>query len=316
MSPNITAQINYLLKITDNVGLIEHCRLDEPNYTEGYCVDDNARALQVCLRLKSQFSVLESVFPIYFNFLKSAIKKDGLYNDLNHDKSWQKTFEKNGEHLGRALAALGEANSSHLFDQIYLSVNTKTSHHLRTFAQIILGLQYYRSQDIKLFADLLVSAYLKEKTLSWNWFESEFSHDNARLPLALLIAFQVTPNPQYLKIALKSLDFLTQKTFDNLLHCFVFPIDKNFFGQQPIEAGSLVEVYVKAFQITQNSKYKSLALTAFDWYHGQNILKVSLINPKTGGIYDGLEKNGVNLNQGAESVLSYLLAYHALQQLG
>ena len=332
MSQNAQKQVDYLLKLTDNIGIIEHCRLNKPDYIEGYCVDDNARALQVCLRLKQSYPVLNKVLPIYFDFLKSALKKDGLYNDLNSDHTWQKNFEINSEHYGRSLAALGEtiefepnlsSQTTKFFDQIYSSFTQKSSPHLRVSAQIILGLKYYRSEEIKPWADLLVNQYLKEKTRSWHWFEPLLSYDNGRLPLALLTAYQITSKPPYLQIALESLDFLTKTTFDKKLDCFVFPgnqgwIDKKgyktIFDQQPIEAGSITESYCLAYKITKKIKYKNLALKSFAWYSGKNILNVSLINPLTGSIYDGLTKNGVNLNQGAESVLSYLLAYSTLLQ--
>lgn len=321
MKPNTTKQINYLLKLTDKIGLIEHSSFDKPNLAEGYCVDDNARGLQVCLKFRHQYPVLKNVLPIYFNFINLAFQNGQLFNDLNPDLSWQKKTDINNEHYGRTLAALGETirfepiftvKATILFDKIYSSFTQKNSPFPRVSAQIILGLKYYHSEDIKIWADSLVKQYLKQKSDSRQWFEPQLSYDNSRLPLALLTAYQIIPDSRYLQIALKSLDFLTKHTFNNKLDYFVFPGNNGVFGQQPIEAGSAVEAYSLAFQITSDKKYKTLAQKAFDWYHGQNILNVSLINPKTGGIYDGLEKNGPNLNQGAESVLSYLLAFDAI----
>ncbi|MFA6007832.1 MAG: hypothetical protein WC784_04295 [Candidatus Shapirobacteria bacterium] len=322
MSSNVRKQINYLLKITDKTGIIEHCLLDKPDYIEGYCVDDNARALQVCLRLKNNYPILEKVLPTYFNFLKSAFQNGQLQNDLNSDLTWQKNFEINGEHYGRTLAALGEVNDKKLFDQIYSSLNCQSSPYPRVSAQIICALKYRHSTDIKLWADSLVNQYLKENTNSWHWFESLISYDNARLPLALLTAYQVTKNSQYLQIALDSLDFLTELTFNTKLDCFIFPGNRgwftksgqrNIFDQQPLEAGSAVETYSLAFQITKNKKYYDLAQKSFAWYSGKNVLKANMIDSQSGGIYDGFNSQKVNQNQGAESILSYLLAYNALE---
>ncbi len=47
---------------------------------------------------------------------------------------------------------------------------------------------------------------------------------------------------------------------------------------------------------------------AFNWFLGNNRLNHIVYNPCTGGCYDGLEEFHVNLNQGAESTLSYLMA--------
>lgn len=321
MNQNIKKQIDYLLKLTNKTGLIEHCIFDKPDYLEGYTVDDNARALQICLRFKDQYPILEKFLPVYFNFLKSALKDGVLYSDLNSDLSWENNFELNGEHYGRTLAALGEIGNKDLFDQIYKSFITKTSPHQRVLGQIILGLKYYHSEDIKIWADLLVEQYLKEKTDSWRWFESILSYDIGRLPIALLTAYEITNDIKYLEISLESLDFLTEITFDKKLDCFVFPGNngwitkdgtKAIFDQQPIEAGSATEAYSLAFKITKNKKYQDLALKAFSWYGGNNIIKANMIDPKTGGIYDGFNENEKNLNQGAESVLSYLLAYSTI----
>ena len=48
--------------------------------------------------------------------------------------------------------------------------------------------------------------------------------------------------------------------------------------------------------------------TAFNWFLGNNHLHQIIYNPITGGCYDGLEEANVNLNQGAESTVSYLMA--------
>jgi len=327
---NVKQQIDYLIKLTDNIGIIEHC-LDRPDYTEGYCVDDNARALQVSLRFRHQFPLLETVIPVYFNFLKSALKKDGFYNDLNSDLIWKKNFQIGGEHYGRALAALGEmikfdsyfnVEATQLFNKIYLSFNKKTSIYTRVSAQVIMGLKYYRPEEIQLWADSLVDQYLKEKTQHLKWFEPLLSYDNSRLPMGLLTAYQITGNNQYLRIALESLDYLTEVTFNKKLNCFVFPGNqgwftksgsRNIFDQQPIEAGSTTEGLCLAFQITHNKKYQDLALKAFSWYSGKNILKANMVNPKTGGIHDGFNNREMNQNQGAESIISYLLAYKAIE---
>lgn len=318
---DIKKQIDYLTKLTDKIGVIEHSIFDKPNYLDGYCVDDNARALQVCLRFKRRYPILENFFPVYFNFLKSAIKNDYLYADMNSDGSWQEKFEINGEHYGRTLAALGEINTNQLFDQIYLLLTKKPPCHIRVASQVILGLKYHQPEKVRFWADTIVEQYLKEKNDSWKWFESVLSYDLGRIPLALLTAYQITNDSKYFDVAFESLDFLIKMTFDEKNNYFVFPGNKGWFtksglriifDQQPIEAGSATEVYSLAFQITKNKKYRDLALKAFAWYSGNNIIKANMIDPQTGGIYDGFSEKEVNKNQGAESVLSYLLAYSYL----
>jgi len=331
MKLKIERQIDYLLKITDSVGLIEHCNIDQPNYKEGWCVDDNARALQLCLRYKN--SKLKDVKKVYFNFLKSALKNNGFYDDLNQDLTWQENFEIGGEHNGRALAALGETinfdsvlsnRAKQMFDQIYKYVKQNVTLHTRVVAQTILGLRYYRNEEIEFWAEKLTDKYNEEINNEWKWFDSEISYDSGRLPMALLVAYQKTEREKYFEIAIESLNFLTKLIFDKKNDCFSFPGNDGWFtksgirakfGQQPVEAGSMVEVYVSAYKITKNIKYRELAIKAFEWFLGKNISGISMIDKKTGGIYDGLEKEGASLNQGAESVLSYLIAAQEMEKL-
>jgi len=331
MERNIKKQIEYLLTITDKVGLIEHCIYHQPNYVEGWCVDDNARALQVCLRYNN-FD-LERSKPIYFSFLEQAWRNNNFYDDLNQDLTWKEGFEVGGEHCGRTLVALGELikfdptfrnKAIKMFDQIYGLVKNNQNYWTRVMAHTILGLQYYRSEEIDFWADKIIEKYNLEKENGWLWFDSEMTYDNGRLPMSLLVAYQLTKNKKYLEVAIESLDFLTEITFDKNKEYFSFPGNRGWFtksgnrakfDQQPIEAGTMVEVYTLAYEITKNKKYKELAQLAWSWYLGKNILGIDMIDEKTGGIYDGLEEKKVNQNQGAESVLSYLLAAKEIEKL-
>jgi hypothetical protein len=126
MELNTKKQIEYLIKITDKVGLIEHCKQHQPDYIEGWCVDDNARALQICLRYED--ALLKNTKSIYFSFLETALRNNDFYDDLNQDLTWKEGFEPGGEHCGRTLVALGETikfdstlrnKAIKMFDQIY-----------------------------------------------------------------------------------------------------------------------------------------------------------------------------------------------------
>ena len=331
MELNTKKQIEYLLKITDKVGLIEHCVYSQPDYVEGWCVDDNARALQVCLRYKDLN--LDKVKPVYFSFLEQALRNGDFYDDMNQDLTWKEGFESGGEHCGRTLVALGETikhdptlidRAIKLFDQIYLLIKNNENFWTRVMAHTILGLQYYRKEEIKFWADKLVNKYIFEKSENWKWFDPEMTYDNGRVPMSLLVAYQQTKDKKYFEIAIESLDFLTEITFDKKKKCFSFPGNRGWFtksgnravfDQQPIEAGTMVEAYTLAYEITNDEKYKKLASLAWSWYLGKNILGVDVINEKTGGIYDGLEEKKINQNQGAESVLSYLMAAKEIEKL-
>jgi rhamnogalacturonyl hydrolase YesR len=116
-------------------------------------------------------------------------------------------------------------------------------------------------------------------------------------------------------VAQASLEFLLSLTLkDGVFH----PIGQNgwylkqgkraFFDQQPVEAATMTQTLMTAYEITRNKKYKKNARTVFSWFHSNNHLHQTIYDETTGGCHDGLGYHAVNLNQGAEATISYLLA--------
>lgn len=324
-------QIKYLLKISDEVGVIEHATFDRPNYEEGWCVDDNARAIQVCLAFWENKG-LKKKLSTYVKFIDSAWRQGRLFNDFNKDLSWKDDASTSGEHIGRALAAAGELIKKQpnfreikkITGKIYNSIKNRDDLSPRVVAQLIFGCRYLFPDEITRWADRLIVIYNKTSNNSWKWFEPLVSYDNGRIPMALLMAFKIKKNKKYLNLGLETLDFLTDLLWEKDKKCFSFAGNNGWirqdgyravFAQQPIEAGSMTEVYCLAYQITKNKKYKDLARAAFEWYQGRNISKLKMINEKSGGIYDGFEEKEINQNQGAEAVLSYLLAVKEIEKI-
>lgn len=83
---------------------------------------------------------------------------------------------------------------------------------------------------------------------------------------------------------------------------------KALYDQQPVEASCMVETAITAFHVIGDERYLEVARVAFDWFLGKNSQNVWVYDPRTGGCYDGVNSHGVNLNQGAESTICYLLA--------
>lgn len=324
--------LTHILRMTDSLGILEHCIFTTPDRKEGYSTDDNARALQTFLRLK------DSRTSLYLQFLLRAQTKKGFHQDLNPDLTW-KDDDGVGEGFGRAMAALGEATLTALEDNQKLTAAfafdaqlplIKNVNYPRVIAQLIFGI-FHRmkfapqlKKELISLAEKLAKYYLTHSTTSWKWYEDILTYDNGRLPLGMFYAYQASGNKKYYKIALESLDFLLEKTYDLSKDCFSFPRnqgwfpkdgEKALFGQQPIEAGSTVEVCAKAYQLTKNKKYLDFAQKALDWYKGKNILGISLLDEQTDGVCDGLEERGVNRNQGAESILSYAIACLSLEKV-
>jgi hypothetical protein len=87
------------------------------------------------------------------------------------------------------------------------------------------------------------------------------------------------------------------------------------FDQQPIEAQSTMSACIEAFEATRDPFWRDEARRAFEWFQGRNDLDQPLYNPSSGGCYDGLHFDRINLNQGAESTLAFLLALTEMTML-
>jgi hypothetical protein len=70
-----------------------------------------------------------------------------------------------------------------------------------------------------------------------------------------------------------------------------------------------------AFHVTNEEKYQKVAKLAFDWFLGKNTQNVMVYDPTAGACYDGITSQGLNLNQGAEATIAYLLARIDLETL-
>ena len=167
--------------------------------------------------------------------------------------------------------------------------------------------------------------YRHESRAQWLWFESYLTYANSILPEAMLCAGLATGEPLYMEIAKKSFDFLLSKTFTTTsikvisnkgwLYDANDAAQKLPGGEQPIDIAYAIMALGKFYAAFNNKAYRSKMDIAFDWFLGNNHLHQIIYNPCTGGCYDGLEEKSVNLNQGAESTVSYLMARLTIQKL-
>ena len=155
----------------------------------------------------------------------------------------------------------------------------------------------------------------RESSKEWAWFESYLTYANSVLPEAMLYTWLVTKNTVYKDIAVASFDFLLAQTFnENGIEVIsnkkwlMKGQEAGHFGEQPIDVAYSVMTLSKFYDVFNNIRYREKMHIAFDWFLGKNRLHQIVYNPCTGGCYDGLEDTHVNLNQGAESTVSYLMA--------
>ncbi len=326
----------HFLAMTDDSGMFQHSRFSIPDRHHGYTLDDNVRALLATAQ--SDDPLLVARLPIYLSFVMYCQQPNGLFvNFLGYDRRF---LEEVGspDSQGRTLWALGGVYLEKpeyrpllepMLEALCHQVAQMTSP--RTLAFALLGLTAYLKArpehseirtELNFVADRLLGYLEKSERPGWYWFEDYITYENARFPQALFAAYLATEDTRYLNVARKTADFLEEIHFkngylkligsDGWLNRGQAPAQ---FDEQPVEAGGLVEMYTLAYQTTGESRYFDLARCAFDWYSGGNCHKLAVYDPLTGGVYDGLESDGVNYNQGAESVISYLLALQSLRKI-
>ena len=170
-------------------------------------------------------------------------------------------------------------------------------------------------------ADSLVDLYEANHKEDWNWFESTVTYSNAKLSESLLLAYNYTKNRTYREIGLATLDFLTEiqwngNFFDTVGNqgWYSYNGEKPLFDQQPIEAGYLTQAYTSAYKIVRDTKYMQLAKYSFEYFLGRNRLRTVMYDYSTGAVCDGFNSDEMNCNQGAESVICFLMALSSLNE--
>lgn len=331
--------LDHLKRLTTNVGIIQFSKINQPDLCSGYTLDDNARALvAMCMHYESSRDEAElSYIYKYLRFIKRCLQPSG--NMLNYmDIDNQFTSQNNSVNLedakGRAIWGLGYLVS--LIDILPVEIISKARkmleqsllgiesvHSTRAMGFVIKGLYYYqnaiKSQGklalLKTFADRLVQMYRHESSEKWEWFESYLTYANSILPEAMLYAWLMTGEKVYKDIAVSSFDFLLTQIFNK--NGIEVISNKNWlkkgqvagrFGEQPIDVAYTIMTLSKFYEVFLDNNYSLKMETAFNWFLGNNRLHNIIYNPCTGGCYDGLEETHVNLNQGAESTVSYLMA--------
>ena len=166
-----------------------------------------------------------------------------------------------------------------------------------------------------MLANKLSELYISAKGNGWKWFEPYLTYENAVLPESILCAYNVTQNQKFKDISKESFDFLLEKIFiDGEIkvisnHNWLNKGEQNNkYGEQPVDVAGTVIALAKFYDEFQDKEYIQKQKVAFSWFMGNNHLHQIIYNPATGGCYDGLEKNNINLNQGAESTVCYLIA--------
>lgn len=341
--------INHLEQLTDSTGLLQHAKYTIANRNHGYCTDDNARALLVALKAQKIFTItqkdafrLKRLANNYLSFLLHAFNTETgrFYNFMSYSREWLEESAGSEDSHGRALWALGstvaltgQSSDNSLAAKLFMRslpvVDTFQSP--RALAFTIKGIDAYLevySGDANArriyttLAERLFKQFKANSTDDWPWLEDILAYSNGKLPHALILAGNRLKRDDMSEMGLKSLRWLFEIQIEN--H-HLTPIGnhgwykrnstKARFDQQPLEANALLEASIAAYQTEKKIYWLDKAKISFNWFLGQNDLNIPLYDSETGGCRDGLEADGVNHNEGAESTLAWMLSLLAMYEL-
>src|SRR5581483_3836835 len=222
--------LDHLYRMTDSTGIFQHASLTEPNLGEGYCTDDNARALTLAVllgQMEDAPKCVPTLATTYADFLRYAFdpKTRRFHNFLSKDRCW---LDKQGSEdcHGRAIWALGAAveRSPHwssqamveqLFTESLPAVTDFTSPRAWAFSLIGIG-EYLRhsegdcpANDLrKDLTNRLVTIFDIVAGPSWAWFENGLTYDNAKLAHALIVSGRATGQTDVYERGIQALRWL------------------------------------------------------------------------------------------------------------
>ena len=336
--------LEHLRLMTDDTGILQHAFFSVPRYSEGYCLDDNARALLLMALIEDAGELdgksVRALASRYLAFVSHGFDRaSGRFrNFMTYNRGWNERIGSE-DSQGRALWALGavigrstdpgrQSLAGDLFHAALPPVSAFSSP--RAWAYALLGIGEYlrafkgdttveatRAQ----LADRLLVLYRDTQGPSWPWFEDQLTYSNPRLSQALIVSGGALANDEMTAAGLRSLEWLAE--VQTTAGGYFAPVGSNGFfrrgetmarhDQQPVEACAMVSACLDALRISGDARWWQRARKAFGWFFGQNHLQQPLYDPRTGGCRDGLHADRVNQNQGAESTLSFLLTLQELR---
>lgn len=332
-----TIDLAHVRAMTDDTGMLQHALFNVPRYADGYCLDDNARALLLATLIEEAAieppAIARALATRYLAFVSHAFDPTAarFRNFMTYERRFREEDGSEDCH-GRALWALGAvvARSSDrsrqtlardLF-QVALPATARFTSP-RAWAYTLLGIEEYLAlfegesgvESIRaLLVERLIDRFAASSAPEWPWFEDRLTYCNARLSQALVVSGQRTGHDKAKAIGLLSLDWLCEM---QSIGGEFSPIgsngfwirggDRAKFDQQPVEAAATISACLSASAVA-GGRWMTRARRAFQWFLGDNVLQTPLYDPSTGGCCDGLHADRVNQNQGAESTVSFLIS--------
>jgi len=340
-------KLDHLLNLTDDVGILNAATATVPHRHAGYTTDDNAMALSAMLLAHdhTDFAAstdIERLIGRYLAFLDHAFHEHtGRFRaHLTYARQWSSDDCPEDTH-GRAVWALGEAVArchrrgpmalaTRLLQRALPACEKLEHPHARAFA--LIGIHAYLrrfSGDSSArrirehLAQALFAQFQANRKDDWPWMIDTLTYANARFPHALLLSGRWMFNNDMIQLALESLEWLygvqtgPHGAFAPVGTDGWFPRggEKARFDQRPAEAAATIDACLEAFRVTRDDQWLARAHHCYNWFLGDNDLRVSLYDQTTGGCHDALQPTGLSQNQSAEATCAHLLSLLSLHDL-
>lgn len=306
-----------------------------PRVEGGYCTDDVARALVAVCHEPGRPPELERLAALCLSFLERAQLPDGrFHNRLSAEGRWLDEVGSD-DSIGRALLGLATAataattadarrRSLRAFDRgAGFCTPSPRANALAVLAAAAV---------LTVMPDHLIARTMLETAArglgrmcgcaAWPWPEDRLAYANALLPEGCIAAGLALGEPQLLEDGLAILDWLLGVESSAEGYLSFTPVGgwalgepRPGFDQQPIEAGAMADACARAYGATGERRWAAGALRAAAWFLGENDVGMALFDPVTGGCRDGLERDGCNENQGAESTLALITAFQRAREV-
>jgi len=320
----------HLARLTDDTSIFEHARGAIPRREHGYCTDDAGRALIVAVRSVDPRAC--GLAERYLGFLAHMHLGDGRFAlRMGFDRTLTHGDESD-DACGRAIQGLGVAAASAPWPhvraaafELFCDATPFRSSCIRAMAHAGVGAaEVLATQPDHAAARLLARDAMERIVIpfsrsgvEWPWPEARLGYGNALLAECAMVTGAVLGDDRCVKVGLTMLRWLagTERAPQGWLS--VTPVNgwaagepRPAFDQQPLEAACLADAARRARTLTGDHRWDEIAQVAEAWFTGANDLGVAMVDPSSGGGYDGLCPDGPNRNQGAESTLAMLVALH------
>jgi hypothetical protein len=331
-------RFDHLYRLTDDVGILQHANFIVPDRFNGYCTDDNARALIVVLMALNQVydeGPMVNLSSRYLSFLHYALNEsNGRFRNLmSYDRRWSEERGSEDSH-GRAIWSLGMVVALSKWDSLtavavrLFERALPVLHSLRSPRSWAFGLvganaylkRYSGDSEVRRLRDDLANRLLglfqENASEEWPWPEEEVTYANGKIPQALIGSGYGLQRQDMIEAGLRSLQWLLK--IQSAAEGHFVPIGtsgwfprtgrKARFDQQPVEAQNMIEGCMEAYRVSRDKKWMTEAQRCFEWFLGRNDIGTPLHDYETGGCCDGLSADGPSQNQGAESTLAWLIS--------